>query len=167
MDLNHRQVEHRIVALLQYKGWQIAFAESCTGGMAASRIVSVPGASQVLSASFVTYSPEAKAKFVGVLPATIQEFGVVSEQVAMQMAIGAAKAAGAQVGVGITGVAGPDGGTEETPVGTVCVGICAGSRVQSFTIRCGDMCTTREQIREFAVNAVMGYLEPMIKVSTQ
>ncbi len=165
MDLFHKQVENRVVALLVRKGWQIAFAESCTGGMAAAKIVGVPGASQVLSASFVTYSPEAKQRIVGVLPATIDEFGVVSEQVALQMAVGAAKAAGAQVGVGITGIAGPDGGTEKTPVGTVCVGICAGSNVRSFTIHCGDVCHDREQIRAFAVDAVMGYLELMIKIS--
>ena len=62
MDLSHRQVENRVVELLIYKGWQVAFAESCTGGLAAARIVDVPNASKVLSASFVTYSPEAKPR---------------------------------------------------------------------------------------------------------
>ncbi|MBR5136538.1 MAG: CinA family protein [Clostridia bacterium] len=165
MNLSQRQVENRVVELLIYKGWQVAFAESCTGGLAAARIVDVPNASKVLSASFVTYSPEAKQQFVGVMPGTIEEFGIVSEQVALQMAVGAAKAAGAQVGVGITGIAGPEGGTEKIPVGTVCVGICAGNNIRSFTIHCGDMCKTRNEVRQFAVDAVMGYLEQTIKIS--
>lgn len=165
MDLSSKQVENRVVELLIYKGWKIAFAESCTGGLAVARIVDVPDASKVLGASFVTYSEEAKQQLVGVLPGTIEDFGIVSEQVALQMAVGAAKAAGAQVGVGITGIAGPAGGTEKTPVGTVCVGICAGGKVRSFTINCAHMCRTRNEVRKFAVDAVMGYLEQMIKIS--
>ncbi len=160
-----KKAEERVVALLIHKGWHIAFAESCTGGLAAARIVDVPDASRVLSASFVTYSAEAKERFVGVLPATIDEFGIVSEQVAMQMAVGAARAAGAEVGVGITGVAGPSGGTEETPVGTVCVGLSANGRIRSFTIRCGDICGGRNEVRAFAVDAMMGYLEQFIKIA--
>ena len=110
------------VELLKKKNWHISFAESCTGGLCCARLVDVPSASYVLCASFVTYAESAKMKLVGVKEETLQDHGVVSEEVAGEMAEGAARAAECEVGVGISGVAGPSGGTEQTPVGTVCFG---------------------------------------------
>lgn len=111
-----------LVQLLIQKKMRICCAESCTGGMLSSAIVDVPNASSVLDMGFVTYANTAKIKLLGVDPKTIARHGVVSEPVAGEMAAGAAKAAGADVGVGISGVAGPAGGSEKKPVGTVCFG---------------------------------------------
>ena len=111
-----------VVDKLIKKNWHISFAESCTGGKCCGALVDEPGASAVLDVSFITYANEAKIKYLGVSPNAIEEFGVVSEPVAAQMACGAAENAKSQVAVGITGVAGPSGGTAAKPVGMVCFG---------------------------------------------
>ena len=111
-----------LVSLLIDKGHTISFAESCTGGMAAASIVDVADASKVLNASFVTYANEAKIKYANVSGETLDKYGAVSEQTAGEMAEGAARANNADVAVGISGIAGPTGGTEDKPVGTVCFG---------------------------------------------
>ena len=116
-------IAERVVNALIKHGLHISFAESCTGGLAAARIVDVPNASYVLDASFVTYANQAKVKFVNVAEESIAEHGVVSECVALSMAKGAAAAANAEIGVGISGIAGPSGGSPEKPVGTVFVGV--------------------------------------------
>ena len=113
-----------LVKILIEKGFTISFAESCTGGKMAGAVVDVSDASKVLNASFVTYSNEAKMKYLNVRSDTLETFGAVSEQTAKEMAEGVAKANDAEVGVGITGIAGPGGGTAEKPVGTVCFGYC-------------------------------------------
>ena len=125
--------ESRLVYKLIEKGYTISCAESCTGGLVASRIVNVPDASRVLNVSFVTYANEAKIRYLDVDPAVIEAVGVVSEEVAGQMARGAALQAGAQVGVGISGVAGPSGGSPEKPVGTVCFGFYINGRTETVT----------------------------------
>lgn len=102
-------IAERVVNALIKHGLHISFAESCTGGLAAARIVDVPNASYVLDASFVTYANQAKVKFVNVAEESIAEHGVVSECVALSMAKGAAAAANAEIGVGISGIAGPSG----------------------------------------------------------
>ena len=117
----------------------VSAAESCTGGLFAAAVVDVPDASQVLGYSFVTYSEQAKQELVGVPAETIARYGVVSEPVAEAMARGAARAGHAQVGVGITGIAGPSGGTADCPVGTVCFGIFVKGECRAFTARFGDL----------------------------
>lgn len=102
-------VAKKTVELLVKRGFRISFAESCTGGLAAARLVEVPDASKVFDVGVITYANEAKIKYLGVFEETIEEFGVVSEEVAGQMAEGVARANMAQVGVGITGIAGPTG----------------------------------------------------------
>ena len=119
----------KLVSLLETKGYRICAAESCTGGLFAAGVVSVANASHVLDRSFVTYSEEAKCELVGVDPAVIENCGVVSVETAAQMALGAAKAAGAAVGVGVTGFAGPGGGDRFAPVCTVCFGFAVNGRV--------------------------------------
>ena len=114
---------------LKEKGWTFATAESCTGGMIAQRLTSVSGASEVFGYGFVTYWEQAKAKLVGVDPAVIAQYNVVSAPVAAQMALGAAKAAGADIAVSVTGLAGPGGGDAVRPVGTVYLGAARGDRV--------------------------------------
>ncbi|MBQ8307024.1 MAG: CinA family protein [Blautia sp.] len=111
--------EEIVVKLLKDRGFWLTMAESCTGGLVASRIVNVSGASAVFKGGFVTYTEEAKMKCLGVTAETLRTDGVVSAKCAREMAEGAAKALEADVSVSVTGLAGPDGGTEKTPVGTV------------------------------------------------
>src|SRR5207247_2327227 len=110
----------------------LALAESCTGGLLSARLTEVPGASSFLERSFVTYSNRSKIEEVGVDAALIERVGAVSEEVAAAMAAGVRRVAGTDVGVGITGIAGPDGGTPEKPVGLVFVSLdgAAGTRVR-------------------------------------
>ena len=129
----------QVVQRLKESGTHISFAESCTGGLCAAAIVAVPDASWVLDASFVTYANEAKTALVGVREETLAAHGAVSEEVAAEMAAGAAHAAHSDVGVGISGIAGPTGGTPEKPVGTVCFGFSVRGRVTTATCHFGDL----------------------------
>lgn len=115
-----------VLELLNKNCLTIAFAESCTGGLLSSMITDIPGASNILKESIVTYSNEAKVKYLGVKKDTIDNFGAVSKNTAIEMAEGIKKASGADIGVGITGIAGPGGGSEYKPVGLVYIGIAAG-----------------------------------------
>jgi nicotinamide-nucleotide amidase len=112
-------LEATLVRMLTERGQTLALAESCTGGMLAHRITNVPGASAVLKCGLVTYSNEAKRNFLGVSVAALEEHGAVSEAVARQMAEGARQRCGADYALSITGIAGPGGGSEAKPVGTV------------------------------------------------
>lgn len=145
-------MEKQVVNRLMEMGYHISFAESCTGGLAAATLVSVPDASNVFDVSFVTYANEAKTKYLGVSEETIETYGVVSEEVAGQMAEGVAKEAGSEIGVGITGVAGPNGGTPEKPVGMVCFGICINGTVSTYTRKFGDL--GRNEVRSKSVRFV-------------
>ena len=111
-------IDSKVAGLLQ--GRRLALAESCSGGLLAARITDLPGASAYMAGGVVAYSNEAKADLLGVDPALIEERGAVSPQVAEVMAIGALERFGADVAVSVTGIAGPDGGSEEKPVGYVC-----------------------------------------------
>lgn len=118
-------MQQAVVELLLAKGKTVAFAESCTGGLIAKKITDVSGASECFGCGFVTYSNDQKIKRLGVKPETLDEFGAVSWQTAYEMCRGAREQAGADIGVGVTGIAGPGGGTPEKPVGLVYVGICS------------------------------------------
>ncbi|MBQ7677152.1 MAG: nicotinamide-nucleotide amidohydrolase family protein, partial [Lachnospiraceae bacterium] len=107
------------VHLLAQHNLTIATAESCTGGMIASRLVEYAGISAYFNEGYVTYSNEAKMKLLGVKEETLLTYGAVSEQCARQMADGVKKAAGSDIGIATTGIAGPDSGSKEKPVGTV------------------------------------------------
>lgn len=142
----------RLVARLKEGGLHISFAESCTGGLCAAGLVSVPDASSVLDASYVTYANEAKHALVGVREETLARYGAVSEEVAAEMAAGAALSAGAEVGVGISGIAGPTGGSDEKPVGTVCFGFSIRGQVKAVTRHFGEL--GRNAVRGAAVSFV-------------
>ena len=116
-------VDQQVAALLE--GRTVAVAESCTGGLMSARLTDPPGSSAYFRGGVVAYSNEAKVSLVGVDPALIERAGAVSAEVAEALADGAIERFGADFGVGITGIAGPDGGTEEKPVGTVCFTIAA------------------------------------------
>ncbi len=150
-----------LVQKLMEREWRITFAESCTGGMAAAALVDVPDASKVFDGSFVTYANSMKMELLGVLGDTIAQNGVVSEPVAAQMAVGAAERTGAQVAVGISGIAGPGGGTPEKPVGTVCFGFLIGEVLFTKTAHFGDL--GRNQVRSKAVELVYDTLLEQLK----
>jgi nicotinamide-nucleotide amidase len=128
-------LEAAVGALLRARGWWIAFAESCTGGLATSRMTDIPGSSEYLERSIVAYSNRAKTELLGVPEALIAQHGAVSEAVALAMASGIRQRAGVNIGVGITGIAGPGGGSETKPVGTVCIAVDAGADPQVRTLR--------------------------------
>lgn len=148
-------IEYKLVNLLIEKGLHITTAESCTGGMISSRIVNVPDASKVLDAAFVTYADNAKVQFIDVPHNLIEEHGVVSEPVAEAMAMGVAAKTSADIAVATSGIAGPGGGSDELPVGTVCFGFYLNG--EHFSETChfdGDRQAVREQATEYVLNKV-------------
>lgn len=120
-------MERVVGAALVERGWRLALAESCTGGLIAKRLTDVPGSSEWFERGFITYSNAAKTELLGVAPALLAAHGAVSEEVARAMAVGARGAAGVEVALAVTGIAGPGGGSEQKPVGTVCLAVASGS----------------------------------------
>jgi nicotinamide-nucleotide amidase len=121
--IDDERIEEMLVRMLTERKQTLAVAESCTGGLVDHRITNVPGASAVLLAGIVTYSNQAKEKFLGVRTESLKEHGAVSEVVAREMADGVRQALGADFGLSVTGIAGPSGGSAEKPVGTVYIGV--------------------------------------------
>lgn len=151
-----------LVSLLQKKQLHISCAESCTGGMLASSIVEVPAASSVFDMSFVTYSNEAKVQLLNVKQETIDEYGVVSEEVAGQMASGCARVANSDIGVGISGIAGPTGATPGKPIGMVCFGFYINGKILTTTKQFGHI--GRTNVRTESVRYVIDFLlEELLK----
>lgn len=124
---DERTIEAVVGELLRARRWRIALAESCTGGLATSCLTDVAGSSDYVERSIVAYSNQAKEELLGVSAALLAEHGAVSEPVALAMADGIRHRARTEVGVGITGIAGPGGGSEQKPVGTVCIAVRAGA----------------------------------------
>lgn len=124
VDTDDREttLESSIAALLTAHGLSVTTAESCTGGMIAARLVNVPGVSGCFQSGYVTYANEAKERMLFVQKETLEKYGAVSPQTAAEMAAGAVRASGADVSISVTGIAGPDGGSEEKPVGLVYMG---------------------------------------------
>ena len=139
----------------QAKGVLLATAESCTGGLVAAAITAIAGSSAVFDRGFVTYTNAAKVAMLGVLPATLDRFGAVSEQVAAEMAQGALRQSDAQIAVAITGIAGP-GGSDFKPEGRVCFGVATGDEVSTQTVEFGAM--GRAKVRAAAVQYALGML---------
>ena len=122
MDLNNLEIlSTNLGALLQKDNMYFTAAESCTGGLLSQSIVSVPGSSAWFGSSFITYSNISKHKVLGVSKETLKSFGAVSEQVVKEMVTGALRESRANLGIAISGIAGPGGGSPERPVGTVCI----------------------------------------------
>ena len=144
-------LEKAVVTSLSKNGLTIACAESCTGGLIAKRITDVAGASSVFVGGCVTYANEAKMKLLGVKSKTLESFGAVSEQTALEMARGVRTELGADIGISTTGIAGPGGGTPEKPVGTVYIGISTvdGDLVKKLSL---SSMKSRTYIRNVAVN---------------
>ena len=145
-DPNLLPILQQLADALQQRGWMLATAESCTGGMIATACTDLPGSSNWFDRGFVTYSNAAKTEMLGVPAALIAEHGAVSEAVVRAMAQGAIAHSKAQVSVAVSGVAGPGGGTPEKPVGTVWVGWCVNTSTHAQLLRlAGDRAAIRTQ----------------------
>lgn len=125
---NTTDITEVVAGLLNGRQWTMAVAESCTGGTLAQRITANPGASEYFREGIVTYSNEAKIKYLGVKPETLDQFGAVSAQVVTEMAEGMRRVSGADIVAAVSGIAGPDGGSDEKPVGLVYVAVATAER---------------------------------------
>lgn len=140
------------VKQLKKRGLTIATAESCTGGLLAGKLVDIPGVSEAFQEGYVTYSNKAKRKLLNVRKSTLKKYGAVSKQTAREMAIGAVFEANADISLSVTGIAGPDGGTEEIPVGLVFIACCLNDKVtvKEYHFE-GDRAAVRAQAVESAL----------------
>ena len=155
-DSELMQLSEQVGQALKARGATVTTAESCTGGWVAKVITDIAGSSAWFERGFVTYSNEAKAQMIGVREETLAQHGAVSEPVVVEMAIGALKAARADYAVSISGIAGPDGGSEEKPVGTVWFGF-ATSKGEGITRRecfSGDRDAVRRQATAYALQTL-------------
>ncbi len=157
---NTQSMEERLVEQLKEKRFTITTVESCTGGLLAGTIVNAKGASDVFKEGYITYSNEAKERLVHVSFDTLEKYGAVSEDTAKEMAEGAAKVAKAEVAVSTTGIAGPDGGTEEKPVGLVYI---ACSVLGKTEIIRNQFTGSRQEVREKSVAKALELALKMIR----
>ena len=149
-----------VVKMLKNAGMTVTTVESCTGGLISATLVDVAGASAVLNQAYVTYANEAKQSLVGVKAETLEAYGAVSEQTAREMAEGGAKAANADAVLAVTGIAGPDGGTAEKPVGLVYIGCHVnGNTVVERNVFSGN----RREVREQSVGAALALLKRQLQ----
>lgn len=152
-------LERAVVDMMKERNLYLTTAESCTGGAVASRIVNVPGASEVLGQGIVTYSNEAKQRYLSVREETLANYGAVSAETAREMAEGGCRNTGTEACIAITGIAGPGGGTPEKPVGLVYMGCCVNGKtiVREYQFR-----GSRTKIREQAVVKALTLLRSCI-----
>ncbi|HBA69513.1 MAG TPA: competence/damage-inducible protein A [Lachnospiraceae bacterium] len=145
-------LEKAVADLLIANKLTVSTVESCTGGMLAARLINVPGISDVYKSGYITYSNKAKRKILGIKKGLLEKKGAVSEEVAREMAKGAALISKAEVAVSVTGIAGPDGGTEEKPVGLVYIAcnVCGKIKVRKYNFR-----GNRAKIRETSVSSAL------------
>jgi len=160
-SIDHAKI---LASLLLARGWKIALAESCTGGLVCATLTELSGSSEWFERGYITYSNQAKTECLGVPDALIQAHGAVSEPVAKAMAQGAQRNAGVHVGVSITGIAGPTGGSAEKPVGTVCFGWTLPNALGAYVTTSetklfnGDRQSIRQQATEHALVGLLQLL---------
>lgn len=159
-ELSGIPFEERVISALRDAGAKLALAESVTGGLIASRLSSIPGASDVLCGGWVAYRGEAKIRMLGIDPAVLAEHGAVSEKTALLMASAARRIAECAIAAATTGWAGPEGGTERDPVGTVYVACSAGEKEACRRLSLGG---GREIVRQHAANAALRMILAAIK----
>ncbi len=162
-EFNMSETIKNISQLLIAKNWQLVTAESCTGGLVAKYLTDQAGSSQWFERGLITYSNAAKQELLGVSLRSLEKYGAVSEEVACEMALGALKHSRAQVSLAITGIAGPDGGSLDKPVGTVWFAFATKeseviSKMQHFP---GDRQSIREQAALFALQGLLSLLHKL------
>ena len=150
--LSFEPVVVQLAAALRRKGWQLVAAESCTGGLIAAACTAVAGSSDWLEGGWVTYSNDAKSRWLGVPAALIEQHGAVSEAVALAMARGALSGSQAQLSVAVTGIAGPGGAVPGKPVGTVWL---AWGTLQALQAECLHLPGDRDAVRSASVDAAL------------
>ena len=150
-------MENAVLMALRADGETLATAESCTGGLISKRLTDISGASDVYLGGAVTYANEAKVKILGVSEDDLKTYGAVSEPVARQMAEGVRALLGADFGISVTGIAGPTGGSEEKPVGTVFVGLASknGTTVKKLSL---SSMRDREYVRTVAATGALAMI---------
>lgn len=150
------ELAKQVGAFLKEKSWKLVVAESCTGGGVGESITSIAGSSAWFDRGFITYSNDAKIEMLGVDSAIINQHGAVSKETVLAMATGAVMRSAAQIGVAISGIAGPDGGSPEKPVGTVWIAWAGkiGRRAQVFLFS-GDRRAVRQQAVETALKGIL------------
>ena len=159
--MTNYELSHKLVSVLLEKELEIAQAESCTGGLLSKYITDQPGASSIFQCGIVSYSGAIKHKLLGVSSETLRTYGEVSAETAREMATGIRRLACSDIGVGITGIAGPGGGSKEKPVGLVYFAVsyldaCEVVRLELFDLK------SRDEIREKTVKSVLEYLLSII-----
>ena len=152
-------VDVQVAGLLRESGLRIAVAESCTGGLLGARLTEAPGASDYFAGGLLVYSNEAKVRLAGVDERALADFGAVSDEVAAELADGARERLDADVGVGITGIAGPGGGSEEKPVGLVCFSVCG---PQGRIDRHLQLPGSREDVRDRSTTVAMHMIRALL-----
>lgn len=154
-----KEIEQEIAELLIRNHMTVTTAESCTGGLVAGRLINAAGISAAYRQGYITYANEAKHKLLGVKNKTLRKHGAVSRQTAKQMAKGAAAAAKADAAISVTGIAGPDGGTKEKPVGLVYIGCYVQGKV---TVKECHFSGNRSEIRQATVESALILLRECI-----
>ena len=149
-------LEVRLAQAFRARGWTLALAESCTGGLIGHRLTNIPGSSDYFLGGIVAYAYEAKERLLAVRHQTLYEHGAVSRETAIEMARGARVALGADVGVSVTGIAGPAGGLPDKPVGLTWVAVSTrdGERAEQFLWK-GDRLANKEQSAEAALDLML------------
>jgi PncC family amidohydrolase len=146
--------------LLRERGLRLAVAESCTGGLVGHRITNVPGSSTYYMGSVTAYAYEAKVRLLSVKWKTLEQYGAVSEETVLEMAIGVRRALAADIGLSVSGIAGPGGGTPDKPIGLTWIGISAPDLTKAYeTICTGDRLAIKEQSAEEALQFLVQYLK--------
>lgn len=149
----HGSLIEQLSQELKIRKWKLVTAESCTGGGIAFYLTEIPGSSTWFERGFITYSNRAKEELLGVKPATLKKWGAVSEETALEMALGAIENSDANISVSVTGIAGPSGGSIEKPVGTVWFG-CA-NKEKKIQVSKAMLTGNRQEVREQAIQLAL------------
>ena len=152
-------LEIEVGELLRQQGLRLAVAESCTGGLVGHRVTNIPGSSDYFLGGIISYANEAKEGLLGVRHETLEKYGAVSEETVREMAAGVRKRLGTSLGIAITGIAGPGGGTAEKPAGLVWIGLSApdGEQARRFLFA-GDRLAVKSQAAQAALQLLVDYL---------
>jgi PncC family amidohydrolase len=160
MQKNTRELLENIGNLLRKKGCTVSVAESCTGGLVGSLLTSIPGSSDYFSGGVIAYSDEVKKSLLSVSTHALEKFGAVSEEIVGEMAQGVKKLIGTDIGVAISGIAGPTGGSEKKPVGTVALGVDIHGKIITNILQLDG---ERNEIREMGGIKVLEMLKKLLE----
>jgi PncC family amidohydrolase len=157
-------IEETIGGLLLNKGQWLAITESCTGGLISHRITNIPGSSRYFKGSIVAYSNDVKYEILSVSPETLKRYGAVSAETATEMATGVRRRIRADIGLSATGIAGPSGGTEEKPIGTVFIAVCNKKGAKSYRFQFKG---SREKIKVESADKALEILKEFLSLTRE